>query len=216
MTKSNGPNHSAVQSQASSNIGLFQLTAPEKGTAKQSVITAATAITSRGHSAVTSQTPNNIGLPQLLESENITSVTTSTLPAIRTSISHFSTHEPLPGHSATASRLPHKSSAPALITTESTPAELSTSASRSLTPSKSSVTPLASTESTCISPVCSLPAYRSVSPSPPAYTSRAYLTIDDLYMRYAPLQQSFRLVNPRFPHAYIPRFSTKIYPTPFI
>ena len=103
------------------------------------------------HSAVERQTSNNTGLP----SENITPVTTeSTLRAIGTSVTHI-------------------------------PTEPSDSASRSPTPSKSSVTPLASTEKSS-----SLPTYRSISPSPPAYTSRSYLTIDDLYMRYAPLKHT--------------------------
>lgn len=52
-------------------------------------------------------------------------------------------------------------------------------------------TPLASLENTPQSPTITspLPAYRSVSPPPPTYTKpRNYLTIDDLYMRYAPLK----------------------------
>ena len=32
------------------------------------------------------------------------------------------------------------------------------------------------------------PTYRSISPSPPVYETKPYLTIDDLFMRYAPLK----------------------------
>ena len=62
-----------------------------------------------------------------------------------------------------------------------------------------------SSESTTATPICSAnpvsaseisatppPTYRSISPAPPTYQTtkpRGYLTIDDLFMRYAPLQR---------------------------
>ena len=117
--------------------------------------------------------------------------TKSTSLAIGTSISYIPIYESLPGDFVTVSQLSYKFSASILITTESTfnstiskailvSKSVFNSANRSLTPNKSSVTPLAPTEN-----LLSLPAYRSVSLLLSNYTSRSYLTIDNLYIRYA-------------------------------
>ena len=117
-----------------------------------------------------------------------------TLRAIGTSISHISTHESLLDDSAIASRLPHKFSASTLITTKSTSIRnitrlyISIFISKSPTPSKSNMTPLTSIENIYVLLIYSLPTYHSVSPLSSTYTLQSYLTIDDLYMRYAPLK----------------------------
>ncbi|CAF9916932.1 MAG: hypothetical protein ALECFALPRED_010915 [Alectoria fallacina] len=65
------------------------------------------------------------------------------------------------------------------------PAATSSSAAKSISPHKSSLSTLASVEST------PLPAYRSVSSPPPTYEpyKKLYLTVADLYMRYALLSK---------------------------
>ncbi|CAD6584106.1 MAG: hypothetical protein ASARMPRED_001598 [Alectoria sarmentosa] len=67
------------------------------------------------------------------------------------------------------------------------------SAAKSISPHKFSLSALIPAESTIPETLLStpLPAYRAMSPPPPTYetaTPKAYLTIADLYMRYAPLK----------------------------
>ena len=75
----------------------------------------------------------------------------------------------------------------------------STSQGKSKAPHKSSLSSLIIAESTTSSaecatssPLSALPEYRAVSPSPPTYetASKNYLTVADLYMRYAPLKSA--------------------------
>ena len=78
-------------------------------------------------------------------------------------------------------------------TVEGPPASATShSASKSTLPLEFAVTPLVSLKNAPPSPAIStlsLPAYRAFSPSPPTYVKpRDYLTIDDLYMKYAPLK----------------------------
>lgn len=69
---------------------------------------------------------------------------------------------------------------------------------KSIAPHKSSLSALASAETTTLSspvatsPMTPLPTYRTVSPPPPTYETapKTYLTVADLYMRYAPLKSA--------------------------
>ena len=70
MTKSNGPHHSAVERQAPRNIGLLQLTAPEKDIAKQSVTTVATASTP---ALITTESTSNRTSPKTIPAPESTS-----------------------------------------------------------------------------------------------------------------------------------------------
>lgn len=65
------------------------------------------------------------------------------------------------------------------------------SAAKSKSAIKSALTPLAPTKISS-PPQSPLPAYRAISPPPPIYTTpKTYLTIADLYMRYAPLNRVY-------------------------
>ena len=202
------------------------------------MVTAATAITSRDHSASKSATPSKLSAPRLLCLESTSTAPESTSArALAMTITFRPTSRPST-HSDIRSQITSKTAVNSLLNRESikssndkkqssitrstTRSSTSASANRSPTPSKSSVTPLASTESIYVSPAYSLPAYRSVSPSPPVYTSRAYLTIDDLYIRYAPLKhvkysrQSARqyvtVLSTLMVHDLYERFHGKTYP----
>ena len=69
---------------------------------------------------------------------------------------------------------------------------------KSIAPPKCSLSALASAETTTLSspvatsPMTPLPTYRTVSPPPPTYETapKTYLTVADLYMRYAPLKSA--------------------------
>ena len=56
-----------------------------------------------------------------------------------------------------------------------------------------------------IPPTTPLPTYRATSPPPPTYATKpkAYLTIDDLYMRYAPLKSVKLVPQPAVPTSYL-------------
>ena len=90
----------------------------------------------------------------------------------------------------------------------------STSQGKSKAPHKSNLSPLITAESITPSAECAtssppsaLPEYRAVSPSPPTYetASKNYLTVADLYMRYAPLKSA---VSSRIRHPPITCFRT--------
>ena len=78
------------------------------------------------------------------------------------------------------------------------PAATSSSAAKSIAPHKSSVSALTHVENTppkisATPPTTPPPIYRAVSPPPPTYqtiTPKTYLTIADLYMRYAPIKSA--------------------------
>ncbi|CAF9943111.1 MAG: Baculoviral IAP repeat-containing protein 5, partial [Alectoria fallacina] len=107
---------------------------------------------------------------------------------------------------ATKSISPHKSSLSALAPVETTFNDADTaimkagieysthttpaSAAKSLTPHKSSLSALAPVESSLPS-ATPPPTYRAISPPPPTYEpyKKPYLTVADLYMRYAPLSR---------------------------
>ncbi len=106
-------------------------------------------------------------------------------------------------HSASESTVPQTSGAPQLVHSEteatrasarSTRSMTAASASKSQPPPKYSASSLLSSETTSsAAPLRSVtppPAYRATSPSPPAYQAapKNYLTVADLYVRYAPLK----------------------------
>ena len=93
----------------------------------------------------------------------------------------------------------------------------STSQGKSKAPHKSSLSPLIIAESTtssaeCVtsSPPSALPEYRAVLPSSPTYetASKNYLTVTNLYMRYASLKS---VVFSRIRHSLITCFRTVLF-----
>ena len=81
------------------------------------------------------------------------------------------------------------------------PAATSSSAIKSITPHKSSLSTLTHVENTpskiSTTPSATPPStYRAISPPPPIYqTTKPYLTVADLYMRYAPLSRPRRTMK---------------------
>ena len=140
-------------------------------------------------SAAKSIAPHNFGLLTLTPAESTSKVTAISTPA-----------------SASKSQPPPECSAASLNPNETTPAPPATPRAlatrvtplsvNQVTPQASlsadSVTTQAATPATLITSrsVTPPPTYRAVSPAPPTYetTSKNYLTMADLYMRYAPLK----------------------------
>ncbi len=105
-------------------------------------------------------------------------------------------------HSASESTVPQTSGAPQLVHSETEATRASARSTRSMTaasaiksqpPPKYSASSLLSSETTSSAapsrPVTPPPTYRAMSPSPPAYQPKKnYLTVADLYVRYAPLK----------------------------
>ncbi len=105
-------------------------------------------------------------------------------------------------HSASESTVPQTSGAPQLVHSETEATRASARSTRSMTaasaiksqpPPKYSASSLLSSKTTSSAapsrPVTPPPTYRAMSPSPPAYQPKKnYLTVADLYVRYAPLK----------------------------
>ena len=124
---------------------------------------------------------------------------------------------------ASKSEIPSKSALVPLISPESSPEKSRSSTRSSITRESPTPTPLPAplqkaspatpkfatpSLASAETPISPLPEYRAISPSPPTYKPRTYLTVDDLYMRYAPLKSIKRSTRTR-PVTVLPTLTVK-------